>query len=158
MDLEDLNYEHRKYSPWPAYGQSKLANLLFMAELDRRVRTAGWRLKSVAAHPGYAATNLQLAGPAYAHNPMGKQLTRIMNAVAGQSASSGARPSVRSHHARRAGGEYFGPKDLFQSGAPERVDRSGRLRMRPPGAAVGPVRGIHRRPLRMTSRPNSSTS
>lgn len=126
VNLEDLNYEHRKYSAWPAYGQSKLANLLFMAELDRRAAAAGWTLKSVAAHPGFSATNLQFAGPAYAHNPIGKQLTRLMNAVAGQSAESGARPQVYAGTMPDVrGGEYFGPKDLFESrGAPTRVDRS----------------------------------
>ncbi|HND31774.1 MAG TPA: SDR family NAD(P)-dependent oxidoreductase, partial [Myxococcota bacterium] len=53
--FEDLNGE-KSYSPWPFYGQSKLANLLFMSELDRRLRKAGSSVKSVACHPGYAAT------------------------------------------------------------------------------------------------------
>ncbi len=126
VDLDDLNYEHRRYSPWPAYGQSKLANLLFMAELDRRAQTQGWSLRSVAAHPGYAATNLQFAGPSLAHNPVGRQMTRLMNAVVGQSAASGARPQLYAATMPDVrGGEYFGPDGLFESrGAPKRVDRS----------------------------------
>lgn len=126
MGLDDLNYEHRKYSAWPAYGQSKLANLLFMAELDRRARAAGWSLKSVAAHPGFSSTNLQFAGPAMAQNAVGKQLTRAMNAVIGQSAESGARPQLYAATMPDVrGGEYFGPSDLFETrGAPKRVGRT----------------------------------
>src|SRR3954447_4314433 len=60
VDLGDLSFERRRYRRWTAYGQSKLANLLFAFELQRR---AGMALLSVAAHPGYAATNLQTAGP-----------------------------------------------------------------------------------------------
>src|SRR5829696_5851911 len=53
----------RRYFRWRAYGQAKLANLLFALELERRLRAAGSTIKSMAAHPGYAATNLQFAGP-----------------------------------------------------------------------------------------------
>src|SRR3954468_24116538 len=62
MDFEDLMGE-QSYSPWTAYAQSKLANLLFAAELDRRLRKTDFDLCSVAAHPGIAATNLQSVGP-----------------------------------------------------------------------------------------------
>ena len=61
MNFDDLNSE-RGYSRWPAYGQSKLANLLFTLELARRAEAAGTDLIAAAAHPGYAATNLQTAG------------------------------------------------------------------------------------------------
>ena len=60
MNFDDLQGE-RGYSRWGAYGQSKLANLLFAFELNRRLRAAGSPVASVAAHPGYAATNLQFA-------------------------------------------------------------------------------------------------
>src|ERR1700727_1957557 len=59
IDFDDLNWERRSYKPWRAYGQSKLANLLFCAELQRRLSAAGSTVLSNAAHPGYAATNLQ---------------------------------------------------------------------------------------------------
>jgi len=59
IDFDDLNWERRRYRRWPAYGQSKLANLLFTAELQRRLTEAGSPVLSMAAHPGYAATNLQ---------------------------------------------------------------------------------------------------
>ncbi|MEA2123933.1 MAG: hypothetical protein QOI80_715, partial [Solirubrobacteraceae bacterium] len=60
IEFDDLQRE-RHYNRWRAYGQSKLANLLFALELDRRLRAAGSGVKSLAAHPGYAATNLQSA-------------------------------------------------------------------------------------------------
>src|SRR5437879_4298080 len=56
IDLDDLNWERRRYMRWPAYGQSKLANLLFTLELQRRLNSVGSGLRAVAAHPGYAAT------------------------------------------------------------------------------------------------------
>ena len=59
IDLDDLNWERRRYQRWRAYGQSKLANLLFTLELQRRLDDAGSDVRAIAAHPGYAATNLQ---------------------------------------------------------------------------------------------------
>ncbi|MDT5089349.1 MAG: hypothetical protein QOG47_2056, partial [Mycobacterium sp.] len=58
ISLGDLNWNSRPYSAWLAYGQSKLANLLFTSELQRRLQTAGSKLRAVAAHPGYSHTNL----------------------------------------------------------------------------------------------------
>src|SRR5829696_4693417 len=57
--LDDLNWERGGYQRWRAYGQSKLANLLFTSELQRRLTEAGSTVRATAAHPGYAATNLQ---------------------------------------------------------------------------------------------------
>ena len=59
IDLDDLNWKYRRYSAWLAYGQSKLANLLFTSELQRRLAAAGSSLRALAAHPGYSHTNLQ---------------------------------------------------------------------------------------------------
>src|SRR3954453_17497572 len=59
ISIEDLNWKSRPYSAWLAYGQSKLANLLFTSELQRRLEASGYQVKSHAAHPGYSATNLQ---------------------------------------------------------------------------------------------------
>ena len=59
ISLDDLNWERRSYKRWPAYGQSKLANLLFAFELQRRLAEAGSPVRAVAAHPGWAATELQ---------------------------------------------------------------------------------------------------
>ena len=59
VNLKDLNWKSRPYSAWRAYGQSKLANLLFTSELQRRAAGAGSSVLALAAHPGYSATNLQ---------------------------------------------------------------------------------------------------
>jgi NAD(P)-dependent dehydrogenase (short-subunit alcohol dehydrogenase family) len=59
ISLDDLNWERRTYRPWSAYQQSKLANLLFTLELQRRLTAAGSAVRAVAVHPGYVATNLQ---------------------------------------------------------------------------------------------------
>ena len=131
-----------------------------MAELDRRVRAAGWSLKSVAAHPGDAATNLQFAGPAYAHNPIGKQLTRIMNAVAGQSASSGARPAVVRRPSSRCRAPALRAEGSSSPGALRvRVVRSAQAQDATTAARSWDLSeeltGVHDD---ITSRPNSSTS
>ena len=62
IHFDDLQWE-KKYQAWGAYGQSKLANLLFAYELQRRLEAAGSKVLSVGCHPGYASTNLQAAGP-----------------------------------------------------------------------------------------------
>ncbi len=127
VDVNDLNYEHRKYSSWPAYGQSKLANLLFTAELDRRAREAGWSLRALAAHPGFSDTNLQYAGPGYAQNPVGRALTKVMNAVLAQSVQDGALPQIYAATAADVkSGQYYGPDGLFEMRGrrPKPVDRS----------------------------------
>src|SRR6195952_359293 len=59
INLDDLNWKSRRYSPWLAYSQSKLANLLFTSELQRRLASAGSALRALAVHPGYSQTNLQ---------------------------------------------------------------------------------------------------
>jgi NAD(P)-dependent dehydrogenase (short-subunit alcohol dehydrogenase family) len=125
IDPEDLHFERRRYSSWPAYGQSKLANLLFTAELDRRARAAGWDLTAVAAHPGFAATNLQTSGPWYARNPIGKGLSKAMNLVLAQSAEEGAWPQLYAAAADDvAGNDYFGPGGRQEMrGHPARVGR-----------------------------------
>ena len=116
----------RHYFRWNAYGQSKLANLLFALELDRRLRAAGSTVKSLAAHPGYAATNLQSAGP-----PLFDRLVMVVsNALIAQSDEMGALPSL--YAATRPGlegGTYVGP-DSFreQRGHPTIVQPSGRAR------------------------------
>ena len=109
----------RHYFRWRAYGQSKLANLLFALELDRRLRAWGSNVKSMAAHPGYAATNLQFAGP-----PLVDQLAmRVGNAVIAQSEEMGALPTLyAATKLGLAGGTYVGPDGLLeQRGHPKPV-------------------------------------
>jgi NAD(P)-dependent dehydrogenase (short-subunit alcohol dehydrogenase family) len=101
------------YSKWAAYGRSKLANLLFAYELQRKLAAAGCRAISVAAHPGYAATNLQFAGPKMAGSTMQAALMRLGNRLFAQSAAMGALPELYAATAPDVhGGEYFGPAGL----------------------------------------------
>jgi NAD(P)-dependent dehydrogenase (short-subunit alcohol dehydrogenase family) len=105
MRFDDLQGE-RRYSRWGAYAQSKLANLLFAFELDRRLKAAGLPLISVAAHPGYSATNLQLSAP-----PLYERLVlRLSNRFIAQTAEMGALPILYAATAPGpAGGSYVGP-------------------------------------------------
>ena len=106
------------YRPARAYGQSKLANLLFMRELAYRAARAGVPLASLAAHPGWAATNLQAAGPALAGRRLLLQATGLGNRLFAQSAEQGALPTLRAatDPLARSGG-YYGPRRLAR-GAP----------------------------------------
>jgi NAD(P)-dependent dehydrogenase (short-subunit alcohol dehydrogenase family) len=114
MRWDDLNAEQR-YRKWPAYGQSKLANLLFMNELDRRAREAGSDLVSVAAHPGYAATHLQMVGPEQEGNRLFGTAVAFGNRVIAQSDAAGAVPQLYAATAAGVeGGDYYGPDGLFE--------------------------------------------
>jgi NAD(P)-dependent dehydrogenase (short-subunit alcohol dehydrogenase family) len=108
MNFEDLQSE-RSYRRWRAYGQSKLANLLFAAELQRRADEADAPLLSLAAHPGYAATNLTTAGPASGSSLAGAAM-RVFDRILGQSAEQGALPELYAATAPGVpGGVYVGP-------------------------------------------------
>jgi NAD(P)-dependent dehydrogenase (short-subunit alcohol dehydrogenase family) len=93
IDFADLQGA-RSYRKWRAYGQSKLANLLFTFELQRRLEAAGLSVGSFAAHPGYASTNLQSAGPKMSGSRLGEQIMKVANGVLGQSAEQGALPTL----------------------------------------------------------------
>jgi NAD(P)-dependent dehydrogenase (short-subunit alcohol dehydrogenase family) len=105
IDLEDLNWERRTYRRWPAYGQSKLANLQFMFELQRRLAEAGSPVRSVAAHPGYASTELQSRTGNFLQNG----LMAIGNRLIAQSGEQGAWPTLYAATADIPGGSYAGP-------------------------------------------------
>jgi NAD(P)-dependent dehydrogenase (short-subunit alcohol dehydrogenase family) len=122
IDFDDLQ-STRRYLRWPAYSQSKLANQLFAYELARRAEGAGTSLISVAAHPGYAATNLQTAAPVSEGNRVRAELMRITNLVFAQSDADGALPQLYAATAPDiANGEYLGPDSWFgQRGHPTRV-------------------------------------
>jgi NAD(P)-dependent dehydrogenase (short-subunit alcohol dehydrogenase family) len=103
IDFDDLQ-SHAAYDRWHAYGQSKLANLLFAFELDRRARAAGVELASLAAHPGYARTNLQAASG----GPLAVVLA-IARPFFAQSAAAGALPILCAATADLPSGSYVGP-------------------------------------------------
>ena len=109
IDLADLQGE-RRYGPWRAYGQSKLANLLFALELQRRADAARVALLSVAAHPGYTATNLQAVGPRLSGSRVQGWLAALGNRVIGQDAATGALPQLyAATEPGIVGGCYVGP-------------------------------------------------
>ncbi len=151
MDFDDLNWE-RSYSRWPAYGRSKLANLLFTSELSRRAEAAGTDLIAASSHPGFAATNLQTSGVGLGSaGALLKPFMKVGNLLFAQGDADGALPSLYAATAPDvAGDDFFGP-DGFQEmrGHPKRVGRTGR-------AADGEdakrlwavVRGADRRQLR----------
>jgi NAD(P)-dependent dehydrogenase (short-subunit alcohol dehydrogenase family) len=122
IDFDDLNWERRRYRPWRAYAQSKLANLLFTAELQRRLTEAGSPVLAMAAHPGYAATNLQ------SHS--GSSLLRfameqVGNRVLAQDAAGGALPTLYVSVADLPGNTFAGPSGFFGlRGAPAPCARS----------------------------------
>jgi NAD(P)-dependent dehydrogenase (short-subunit alcohol dehydrogenase family) len=121
IDLEDLNWQRRPYNATRAYGQSKLANLLFSLELQRRLSEAGSRVRSLAAHPGWAATNLQgRSGSRIADGAM-----MLGNVLFSQSDERGALPTLAAATRDLPGGSYVGP-DGFQEmrGYPTLVGRT----------------------------------
>jgi NAD(P)-dependent dehydrogenase (short-subunit alcohol dehydrogenase family) len=93
IDINDLNSE-RRYRRWTAYARSKTANLLFTHELARRLAAHGSDVVAAAAHPGYAATNLQTAGPRMADRKFSERFMRIGNRFFAQSADAGALPTL----------------------------------------------------------------
>ena len=123
----------RRYMRWSAYGQSKLANLLFAFELNRRAEAAGLALRSMAAHPGYAATNLQSAGPGIGGGitaVLNKTVMAVSNRVIAQSAEMGGLPTLyAATFPDLPGGSYIGPDGpLEQRGHPKPVGSSGAAR------------------------------
>ncbi len=116
IDFEDIQAK-KKYNPFTAYNQSKLANLLFTQELQRRSERNGWGITSVAAHPGMAKTDLMANGPGTS-GVLG-WIDKLLSPIAGHSAVSAALPALfaaASPDAEPAG--YYGPKNLFEMRGP----------------------------------------
>ena len=105
ISLKDLNWKSRPYSAWMAYGQSKLANLLFTKELQRRFDAAGSTVKAHAAHPGYSETNLQ----GHSGRRVGDALMSIGNKLA-TDADFGARQTLYAASQDLPGNSYIGPR------------------------------------------------
>lgn len=123
INFGDLQGE-RRYVRWLAYGQSKLANLMFAFELQRRATEAGTALESMAAHPGYAATNLQFAAPP----PHERALMAVSNRLFSQSAEMGALPTLYAATTPDLpGGSFIGPDGrMEQRGYPKVVTAAGK--------------------------------
>jgi NAD(P)-dependent dehydrogenase (short-subunit alcohol dehydrogenase family) len=130
MDFDDLNWE-KSYSRWPAYGRSKLANLLFTFELDRRLRAIDSAAIALACHPGYASTNLQTAGPGEGlWGIVLKPAGLVSNLFFGQSDEMGALPTLYAATSPEAeGSDYIGPDGIGQArGHPIKVGCSSAAR------------------------------
>lgn len=121
IDLADLNWNRRRYRRWGAYTQSKLADLMFAYELHRRLTNAGSSVRSVAAHPGYAATELQ------SHTEsIQDRIMALANPIVAQDAAMGALPELYAATMPDAiGGAYYGPDGIGEMhGHPKRVGSS----------------------------------
>lgn len=129
MDFGDLMSE-KSYGDWTAYGQSKLANLLFAFELNRRLKAAKEPVKSIAVHPGYSATNLQHVGPQVSGNKLMGGLMKVANKVVAQPAEQGCLPTLRAATDPSVeGGTYWGPGGFMEiAGPPVQVDASDRAK------------------------------
>ena len=109
IDFDDLQAEHG-YRPWGAYDQSKLANAMFVLELDRRLRAAGLDIVSAGAHPGFAHTNLQVSGPRSGGTSLVARGMGLATRLFAQPARDGALPTLYAATAADVhGGDYFGP-------------------------------------------------
>jgi len=124
MNWPDLMFT-KQYERWTAYGQSKLANLLFHFELQARFEKAEGRRKSVACHPGYSSTNLAYRGPEYDGRNWMKPIFTLGNTLIAQGPKPGAAPTLFAATSPTIkGGEYIGPRGPFELwGAPVPVQR-----------------------------------
>ncbi|WP_135852307.1 oxidoreductase [Halorussus salinus] len=127
IDFADLHHEE-SYDEWAAYAQSKLANVLFAYELQRRLDGADAEVASVACHPGYAATNLQRRGPEMSDSTVRLWAMKAANALLAQSAEDGALPMLYAASAHDIeGGEYVGPGGLLNMRGPPEIQRSSEI-------------------------------
>jgi len=119
LQFDDLGFE-RGYRPWAAYGQSKLANLLFTYELHRRLGKAQSATLALAAHPGWSRTNLQ-------RHVQARRLMSLVGTLFSQSSEAGALPLLRAAVDPAArGGEYYGPSGFLElKGHPVVVSSNG---------------------------------
>ncbi len=117
IDFEDLNWERKPYRAWRAYGQSKLANLLFTAELQRRLGAAGSPVLATAAHPGYAATNLQFHSGRRAFD----LISGLGNRVLAQDAAAGALPTLYAAVADIPGNSFAGAGGFLELRGPAKL-------------------------------------
>lgn len=105
MSIKDLNWKSRPYFAWPAYGQSKLANLLFTSELQARLAASGSTVRAIVAHPGYSATNLQ----GQTGNEFGTKFWKAANVMA-TDADFGARQTLYAVSQDVPGNSFIGPR------------------------------------------------
>jgi hypothetical protein len=131
INFDDLNWKTRRYSPWLAYSQAKLANLLFTSELQRRLEAAGSPLRALAAHPGYSHTNLQGASGRKLSDALMSAATRVV----ATNADFGARQTLYAASQDLPGNTFVGPRFGY-IGRTQPVGRSRRARDAATAAAL----------------------
>jgi NAD(P)-dependent dehydrogenase (short-subunit alcohol dehydrogenase family) len=131
INLDDLNWKSRRYSPWLAYSQSKLANLLFTSELQRRLDSVGSPLRALAAHPGYSHTNLQGASGRKLSDAVVSAATRVV----ATDADYGARQTLYAASQDLPGDTLVGPRFGYV-GRTQPVGRSRRAKDAADAAAL----------------------
>ncbi len=156
INFADLQSE-RRYQKWLAYGQSKLANLLFAGELARRAAAAGLDLRSLAAHPGYATTNLQTTGPEMGGNKLMVRMAALGNAMFGQPDANGAIPTLYAatepERAERPIHRAGRPFSTCAAAEPSRASRPSKaLDQTTAARLLGRLAGADRRQLRVVKR------
>ena len=116
IDFADLQWDTRQYKPWQAYGDSKIANLYFTSELQRRLQEKGAAVKVTAAHPGWTATDLQ----------RNSGIVRFLNNFFAQKPKAGAWPTLLAAvDSTASGGEFYGPEGFMEmKGHPKKVKTS----------------------------------
>ncbi|MET0191598.1 MAG: oxidoreductase [Pseudonocardia sediminis] len=117
LDVDDLGWEHRRYRPTAAYGASKLANLLFAAELDRRLRLSGDPVVSVAAHPGMTESQL-LGNGLQRGSTLAAQVFRPTERLLTQPVEDGVAPQLAALASPVHGGDYLGPTGVGEIHGP----------------------------------------
>lgn len=117
IDFDDLNGE-KSYKPWKAYGQSKLANLMFSQELHRLSRRHGWGITAVAAHPGVTHTNLQSTGPTLGkqngHDSLSMRLGKMVPGIWQEVAHGVLPPLFAATSSDAVSGGYYGPNGFLE--------------------------------------------
>lgn len=120
IDFDDLQWERRPYSPFGAYGQSKLANLLFTAELQRLLTAAGSAVRSTAAHPGWASTGFKITSG----NRILDRLTALATPLLAHGPEGGALPTLLATVGDIPGDSFAGPSRFGVRGPATLVDRA----------------------------------
>lgn len=128
MHWDDIEFREKWWTTWPVYGQSKLANLLFTFELDRRLRASGSSIRAVACHPGMSHTNLILAGAEAKGHSFMKGMLKIGSDLTTQPAWKGALPTIyAATQPDVQGADYIGPHGPFETrGWPVKVKAAGK--------------------------------
>ena len=117
LNVDDLNWEKTDYDQWKAYANSKLAMLSFTLELNRRLQQSGSNIVALAAHPGFANTNIHQNSPALTRtNPVSKWLHKKMEAFIPTAANAARSIILAGDGADISGGDYYGPGGLLEIG------------------------------------------